>query len=89
MAGGAAPPLFFRSLRDFFRVLPGAAQRFWVLVIATGALSRCGTSSRAEGSRELGARKRRGRDGDWTAAGARTVRLGDAGRSSTPLVQNT
>jgi CIC family chloride channel protein len=35
----AAPPLFFRSLRDFLRVLPGAAQRFWVLVIATGALS--------------------------------------------------
>lgn len=28
MAGGVAPPLFFRSLRDFFRVLPGAAQRF-------------------------------------------------------------
>jgi CIC family chloride channel protein len=38
----AAPPLFFRSLRDFLRVLPGAAQRFWVLVIATGALSGLG-----------------------------------------------
>lgn len=36
---GNGPPLFFRSLRDFLRVLPGAAQRFWVLVIATGALS--------------------------------------------------
>jgi chloride channel protein, CIC family len=35
----SAPPLFFRSLRDFLRVLPGAAQRFWILVIATGALS--------------------------------------------------
>jgi CIC family chloride channel protein len=40
--GGAAPPLFFRSLRDFLRVLPGAAQRFWVLVIATGALAGVG-----------------------------------------------
>ncbi len=42
LAGGAAPPLFFRSLRDFLRVLPGAAQRFWVLVIATGALAGVG-----------------------------------------------
>ncbi|HEY6099313.1 MAG TPA: chloride channel protein, partial [Anaeromyxobacter sp.] len=42
MANGAAPPLFFRSLRDFLRVLPRAAQRFWVLVIATGALSGLG-----------------------------------------------
>jgi chloride channel protein, CIC family len=38
-AAGAAPPFFFRSIIDFFRVLPGAAQRFWVLVIATGAFS--------------------------------------------------
>jgi CIC family chloride channel protein len=37
-----APPLFFRSVRDFLRVLPGAAQRFWVLVIATGALAGVG-----------------------------------------------
>lgn len=37
--GGTAPPLFFRTLRDFLRVLPGAAQRFWFLVIATGALT--------------------------------------------------
>jgi CIC family chloride channel protein len=42
LPGGAAPPLFFRSLRDFLRVLPGAAQRFWVLVIATGALAGLG-----------------------------------------------
>jgi CIC family chloride channel protein len=42
---GAAPPLFFRSLRDFFRVLPGAAQRFWILVIATGALSGAGAGA--------------------------------------------
>ena len=40
--GGGAPPLFFRSLRDFLRVLPGAARRFWVLVIATGVLSGAG-----------------------------------------------
>jgi CIC family chloride channel protein len=39
---GGTPPLFFRSLRDFLRVLPGAAQRFWVLVIATGALAGVG-----------------------------------------------
>ncbi len=40
-----APPLFFRSLRDFLRVLPGAAQRFWILVIATGALSGLGAGA--------------------------------------------
>jgi CIC family chloride channel protein len=45
MATGAAPPLFFRSFRDFIRVLPGAAQRFWVLVIATGALSGLGAGA--------------------------------------------
>jgi CIC family chloride channel protein len=45
VATGAPPPLFFRSLRDFFRVLPGAAQRFWVLVIATGALSGLGAGA--------------------------------------------
>ncbi len=43
--GAAVPPLFFRSLRDFFRVLPGAAQRFWVLVFATGALSGLGAGA--------------------------------------------
>jgi CIC family chloride channel protein len=42
---GAAPPLFFRSVRDFLRVLPGAAQRFWVLVIATGVLSGLGAGA--------------------------------------------
>src|SRR5512146_941161 len=41
-AGAGAPPLCFRSFRDFIRVLPGAAQRFWVLVIATGLLSGIG-----------------------------------------------
>jgi CIC family chloride channel protein len=45
LSGGAGPPLFFRSLRDFLRVLPGAAQRFWVLVIATGALAGIGAGA--------------------------------------------
>jgi chloride channel protein, CIC family len=40
---GGGPPLFFRSLRDFLRVLPAAAQRFWILVIATGFLSGFGS----------------------------------------------
>jgi chloride channel protein, CIC family len=44
-AAGGAPPLFFRSFRDFLRVLPRAAQRFWVLVIATGALSGLGAGA--------------------------------------------
>jgi CIC family chloride channel protein len=43
IAGGPTPPLFFRSLRDFLRVLPAAAQRFWILVIATGFLSGLGS----------------------------------------------
>ncbi|BDG06272.1 chloride channel protein [Anaeromyxobacter oryzae] len=41
--GGTSPPLFFGSLRDFLRVLPAAAQRFWFLVIATGFLSGLGS----------------------------------------------
>jgi CIC family chloride channel protein len=49
--GGGVPPLFFRSLRDFFRVLPGAAQRFWVLVIATGVLSGVGAGALLAGLR--------------------------------------
>lgn len=49
--GGGVPPLFFRSLRDFLRVLPGAAQRFWVLVIATGALSGVGAGALLAGLR--------------------------------------
>ena len=44
-AGAGAPPLFFRSFRDFLRVLPGAAQRFWILVIATGLLSGVGAGA--------------------------------------------
>ena len=42
---GGAPPLFFRSLRDFLRLLPAAAQRFWILVIATGLLSGLGAGA--------------------------------------------
>jgi hypothetical protein len=34
-----APPIFFRSVRGSLRILPAAAQRFWILVIATGVLS--------------------------------------------------
>jgi CIC family chloride channel protein len=49
--GGGVPPLFFRSLRDFLRVLPGAAQRFWVLVIATGVLSGAGAGALLAGLR--------------------------------------
>jgi CIC family chloride channel protein len=49
--GGGVPPLFFRSLRDFLRVLPGAAQRFWVLVIATGILSGAGAGALLGGLR--------------------------------------
>jgi CIC family chloride channel protein len=45
MATAAAPPLDFRTFRDFIRVLPGAAQRFWILVIATGALSGLGAGA--------------------------------------------
>ena len=37
-----APPLFFRSLREFLGVLPRGAQRFWMLVVATGALAGLG-----------------------------------------------
>ncbi|HEX9242647.1 MAG TPA: chloride channel protein [Anaeromyxobacter sp.] len=43
--GGGAPPLFFRSLRDFLRVVPSAARRFWFIVIATGFLSGLGAGA--------------------------------------------
>ncbi len=44
---GAAhdPPVFYRTLREFLRTLPGARQRFWMLVIATGALSGLGAGA--------------------------------------------
>jgi CIC family chloride channel protein len=44
-AGAGAPPLFFRSFSDFLRVLPAAAQRFWILVVATGLLSGLGAGA--------------------------------------------
>jgi CIC family chloride channel protein len=37
-------PAMFRSLLDFMRV-PGAVQRFWVLVVATGALAGAGAGA--------------------------------------------
>ncbi|HYG67870.1 MAG TPA: chloride channel protein, partial [Anaeromyxobacteraceae bacterium] len=40
--GERAPAVFYRSAREFLRTLPGAQQRFWVLVIATGALAGIG-----------------------------------------------
>jgi CIC family chloride channel protein len=38
----AAPRLFYRSLLEFIRDLPGTAKRFWLLVIATGLASGLG-----------------------------------------------
>lgn len=40
----AAPRLFYRSVLEFLRDLPGTAQRFWVLVIATGVASGVGAA---------------------------------------------
>ena len=37
-----APPLFYRSIREFLRDLPGSAKRFWVLLIATGVAAGIG-----------------------------------------------
>jgi CIC family chloride channel protein len=42
---GAQARFFFGSLRDFLRVLPGAAQRFWFLVFATGLLAGLGSGA--------------------------------------------
>jgi chloride channel protein, CIC family len=33
------PPVFYRSVREFLRQLPGIQQRFWLLVVATGAIA--------------------------------------------------
>jgi CIC family chloride channel protein len=35
----APPPVFYRSVREFLRQLPGVQQRFWLLVVATGAVT--------------------------------------------------
>jgi len=40
----AAPRLFYRSILEFLRDLPGTAQRFWVLVILTGVASGVGAA---------------------------------------------
>jgi CIC family chloride channel protein len=39
----AAPPVFYRSMREFLAQLPGVSQRFWVLVVATGVVSGLGS----------------------------------------------
>ncbi len=38
----AERPIYYRSLREFLRQMPGASQRFWVLVVATGVVSGLG-----------------------------------------------
>lgn len=39
----APAPVFYRSFREFLAHLPGASQRFWILVLATGAISGLGS----------------------------------------------
>jgi CIC family chloride channel protein len=38
----AERPIYYRSLREFLRQLPGVSKRFWVLVVATGVVSGAG-----------------------------------------------
>ena len=38
----AERPIYYRSLREFLRQLPGVSKRFWVLVVATGVVSGLG-----------------------------------------------
>jgi chloride channel protein, CIC family len=40
--GAPERPIYYRSLQEFLRQLPGASQRFWVLVVATGVVSGLG-----------------------------------------------
>jgi CIC family chloride channel protein len=47
-ADGSAPPVFYRSAREFLRQLPGTQQRFWLLVVATGAISGIGAAALLE-----------------------------------------
>ncbi len=42
IGGADAPPVFYGSVREFLRLLPGSAQRFWLLVIGTGAVAGVG-----------------------------------------------
>jgi CIC family chloride channel protein len=44
----SAPPVFYRSVREFLRQLPGTQQRFWLLVVATGAISGTGAAALLE-----------------------------------------
>ena len=44
----APPPVFYRSVREFLRQLPGAQQRFWLLVVATGAIAGLGAAGLLE-----------------------------------------
>ncbi|HET7754183.1 MAG TPA: chloride channel protein [Anaeromyxobacteraceae bacterium] len=44
----SAPPVFYRSAREFLRQLPGTQQRFWILVVATGAISGTGAAALLE-----------------------------------------
>jgi CIC family chloride channel protein len=44
----AAPPVFYRSVREFLRQLPGVQQRFWLLVVATGAIAGLGAAGLLE-----------------------------------------
>jgi CIC family chloride channel protein len=41
--GAAAPPVFYRSFREFLGQLPGISRRFWILVVATGVISGLGS----------------------------------------------
>lgn len=44
-ASARAPQVFYRSAREFLRALPGTQQRFWIVVIATGALAGLGAGA--------------------------------------------
>jgi CIC family chloride channel protein len=43
-----APPVFYRSAREFLRQLPGVQQRFWLLVVAVGAVAGVGAAGLLE-----------------------------------------
>jgi CIC family chloride channel protein len=47
-AEAAPPPVFYRSVREFLRQLPGTQQRFWLLVVATGAIAGLGAAGLLE-----------------------------------------
>jgi CIC family chloride channel protein len=39
------PAVFYRSLREYLRTIPGGQHRFWILVVATGALAGVGSAA--------------------------------------------